>query len=717
MKIKSTMMAGALLLAGWGYAVDYYVSPGGDDKNDGSAAAPWKSIEKANAALKPGDTAIFLAGEYAGCIEPANSGEPGKPVTFRAEQPGTVRLTGGHSKLFNEKLLIALKGRRHIVVDGFTARDIGECRWFWLTDVQYSVIRNCTFDGTTRQNPIVCRDSGFNRFENIYAGRCNYLRPTAMVAGDMWNNFNCSNNVFTGLYLTKAGHRPFGLWFDCENNVIRDTVFDCRWGRNFELFSAKRVLMERCVITNCFDGSGSADSRAKLFVIDSIFRRNLVFRNPGAPMVINAYKYEDLPTFGMIGSRMYFNTFYRNVDFGFQMIDIDRDPKPHMVHGNVLKNNIFSENNPGGEGTALSLGGNIAPDNLFIGNLLHGTSPGQPVVRITWTENLRLTAAEANRTRSAQFKGNFDADPLFVDAAADDYRLLPDSPALDRALPLTLATADGKGRELPVADAAGFFDGFGIPGEEGDMIMVGPDKTPARVLKADRAKNVLSLDRDIAFRKGDTVDLPYGGKAPDLGAYESGMETGPKIPDNLRHLAVETGKVPLIVKCSFEVGDQEDWFYVFSHTRQKNSTAAVDDAKAATGKRSVKVSATGDGSVLSLLTRPGLWDIDLFPTVEFAYCIPPGVPVGIALYPFDAAEFKYYEVFIGGSPGYATGNSKDLKKYQLVADGEWHTIALDARVIRELMPTVKMLRTFRFTTAGNGKNGDAFWIDDFTIRP
>lgn len=50
------------------------MSPAGDDHAPGSKDAPWKNIAKANLSLKPGDTAIFSDGEYAGVIQPLLNG-------------------------------------------------------------------------------------------------------------------------------------------------------------------------------------------------------------------------------------------------------------------------------------------------------------------------------------------------------------------------------------------------------------------------------------------------------------------------------------------------------------------------------------------------------------------------------------------------------------------------------------------------------------------
>ena len=59
-------------------------------------------------------------------------------------------------------------------------------------------------------------------------------------------------------------------------------------------------------------------------------------------------------------------------------------------------------------------------------------------------------------------------------------------------------------------DARWFYDGFGIPGEVGDLIFVGEKKQQARVVKADIQNNVLTLDRDLTWNKGDSVTLAAG---------------------------------------------------------------------------------------------------------------------------------------------------------------------------------------------------------------
>jgi hypothetical protein len=61
-------IAGLLLLmqvAGWLCAAEFYVAPQGDDAAEGSIAAPFATLQRAQAAVAPGDTVFIRGGTYA----------------------------------------------------------------------------------------------------------------------------------------------------------------------------------------------------------------------------------------------------------------------------------------------------------------------------------------------------------------------------------------------------------------------------------------------------------------------------------------------------------------------------------------------------------------------------------------------------------------------------------------------------------------------------
>jgi hypothetical protein len=62
---------------------DVYVSPTGSDSNPGTASAPYKTFEKANAVLKPGSTLYIYAGLYTQPLKITKSGTSAEWVTVK----------------------------------------------------------------------------------------------------------------------------------------------------------------------------------------------------------------------------------------------------------------------------------------------------------------------------------------------------------------------------------------------------------------------------------------------------------------------------------------------------------------------------------------------------------------------------------------------------------------------------------------------------------
>ena len=63
----------------------YYVSTSGDDELDGlSLETAWKNLQHAANRVRPGDTVLIGGGRYPGTVYFRTTGEPGKPITFKA---------------------------------------------------------------------------------------------------------------------------------------------------------------------------------------------------------------------------------------------------------------------------------------------------------------------------------------------------------------------------------------------------------------------------------------------------------------------------------------------------------------------------------------------------------------------------------------------------------------------------------------------------------
>ena len=286
-----------------------------------------------------------------------------------------------------------------------------------------------------------------------------------------------------------------------------------------------------------------------------------------------------------------------------------------------------------------------------------------------------------------------------------------------------------------VSDIVGdrFFQG--IPGEVGDLLMIGPDKLQARIVHIAERQNTLVLDRRVTFGKGDAVNLAYSGKAPDLGAYESGMEqpTGPRFDSE--KIRPQTEKDGVLLAADFEPEHQEQWFYLWKFTRQPSSFAVVDNTTAATGKQSWRVEYVpyeklrmltelspaykDSDSTLSTHLSPAWWEMEKYPMLRFSYRIPKGVPVGVTLYCASrSATPGPGSVFVAETPDFPLPQGYvQHKLVELVADDQWHTAEIDLRKLRKLMPDYRYIYKLRFWAGGqNGKPGSRYWLDDVSVR-
>ena len=73
---------------------NYYVSPKGSDRNDGSWKHPWMTIEHASSWLLPGDTVHVLPGVYRGRIASAASGLADAHITYISDQKWEAHIIG-----------------------------------------------------------------------------------------------------------------------------------------------------------------------------------------------------------------------------------------------------------------------------------------------------------------------------------------------------------------------------------------------------------------------------------------------------------------------------------------------------------------------------------------------------------------------------------------------------------------------------------------------
>ncbi|NEW85260.1 MAG: DUF1565 domain-containing protein, partial [Mariniphaga sp.] len=93
--LKFRMLVLLILISSVAFAIEYHVSVSGNDKNDGSALTPFKTINFAAQLAVPGDVITVHTGTYRERIDPARGGEnDSKRIVYRAAEGEKVVMTG-----------------------------------------------------------------------------------------------------------------------------------------------------------------------------------------------------------------------------------------------------------------------------------------------------------------------------------------------------------------------------------------------------------------------------------------------------------------------------------------------------------------------------------------------------------------------------------------------------------------------------------------------
>jgi len=441
----------------------------------GGNAVAYKTLQDAAAATQAGDNVLIRGGTYQGTLAPPRSGAPGSIITFRSHPGETAILSNVGAPA------ISLVDRSYLSIEELTVTDA--LGWGRVERSRHIIIRNNRFSkatarGTTGGLKFV--KSAYNKvLNNTFDGGHDSLvlqeSDRNLVQGNTFNiarhslvSIRCGNfNVLRGNRFYNPDQKAAEI-YDCEGTSDAPVKYN----------ATKYNLFEK----NTFAYTKASDRDYRYNGIqyggqNGIVRRNVFHDNQGGALNFQVYSSEALHN---NRNHVYNNSFYHNRCYG---LVASGSPDSSRYFGNIVKNNIFY--------------GNVDCSGREIQTLI-----GNP----------KAVRLESNAI--------VKSSPLFESESARNLRLMSGSPMIDAGAFATRTVGRSSGNVMPVEDAGYFFDGFGIPGEAGDIVQLEGQLASARIIGIDYGKNVLTLDSQLSWENGQNLHLRFSGARPDMGAYE-----------------------------------------------------------------------------------------------------------------------------------------------------------------------------------------------------
>ena len=421
----------------------YVNAQSGDDNAAGtSPASAWRTLEKANSTAQPGDL-FLLQGTFSNqVIHPARSGTASAKIVYMEDPAGTAIVEGGRYDV-----IVWLDGLSHVVVDGIEVRNA-----LYAVAIRYDASHNWLRNLWVHDlATIQILSSSDNRIEGSVIERCGSAEANAGEC--VWIADGAHRNVIANNTIRNAGHGLVGIGGDrswmalsTDNRVVLNDL-DNPWAGGVFLYGPGRRTVVECNQIHNTSASGINYARSGLQIngADNVIRYNEIYDNTSDGIQLQGYAF-----MGMIqnatGNQIYHNTVYNNGGGALQIFQ-----KEGNVANNVIQNNIFWGNNTtnqrdfGGDKWDIwvdlyhtttvwpqgSLNGNVFRNNIVASKAADFGGGWLVVVRAAG--NLNYTLAQAQSTFSG-VSGNMEANPLFVNAGAQDLGLQSGSPAIDAGL-------------------------------------------------------------------------------------------------------------------------------------------------------------------------------------------------------------------------------------------------------------------------------------------
>ncbi|MDH7487801.1 MAG: right-handed parallel beta-helix repeat-containing protein [Anaerolineae bacterium] len=399
----------------------YYVAPNGNDANPGTAALPWRTIQHAANTLTAGDTVYIRAGTYNERVIPQNSGAAGQPITYAAYPGETATIDGSGITLPDDLAgLFEIAGRSYIRLSGLRLINAGPFpnnAAVLVSDSAHIAVENCS------------------TFHTASSGIGVWGSQQIVIAGNTVEQAGIGGGQEC---ITVAGTSNFEVRgntvLDCQKEGI-----DAKDGSSNGLIARNVVARPRAVgiYVDAWDKPTHDITVSQNIVFDSVESAGFAIASEMGGLLTNI--------------RLENNLAYRNYTYGIEISRCCSESRP--MDGIVIVNNTLYDNGVGWGGGIIA--DNAQAQHVVIRNNIVGqnltfqiaVAADVPPASVTVDHNL----IDGYRGYEDEVYGEdyVEGDPRFVDAAAADFHLRPESPAIDRGSATAAPNVDMDGDLRP----------------------------------------------------------------------------------------------------------------------------------------------------------------------------------------------------------------------------------------------------------------------------
>lgn len=452
-----------LLLVVRASAIDYFVSPKGNDANPGTIEAPWKTVQRAANTLQPGDTVFLRKGIYRELVTINVSGTAGAPITFTnyAAEKAILDATG-IAPPEEDRAILFIDSKSHLVIRGLEVRNFATTKadrqpsGIFITGASHDIelrgnnvhhIRNTHKDGnafgiavygTSAAQAVTGLVIDGNEVHHLKTGNSESLVLNGNVSGFVVSNNRVHDNNNIGLcFIGFEQTCPTPSLDRARDGVCRgNTVWNISSRANpsyaggisadgIYCDGAANVLIERNVVYLADIGIELASEHAGGDCTGCTVRDNFISRCRLTGIALGGYDAQRGATRNCTVTN---NTFSGNDTMRSGSGEVLLQ---HFLSGNVLRQNIFAAGTQGLFVSSLPASTDVT---IFDYNCYFVKKGAE----WAWRGGSPTSFAEW-QAASGQDAHSIFADPKFVAAARGNLHLAAGSPAIDAGDP-TFAT-------------------------------------------------------------------------------------------------------------------------------------------------------------------------------------------------------------------------------------------------------------------------------------